>query len=174
MMVSRATVALALMFAVATFPPEPLRGQYRADQAVAASTSGRTAEGWRPRPRTLTLEPALRIQSDSATRAHSLGRHLLIGLGVGAAAGLAVGTYSRNHSSECTDCMTPTSAIPAFGAVVGAAAGTLVGWIVYWARSSTPRRTEHRANTGDAPRGSSLTCVASDRASGIRLCASEQ
>jgi hypothetical protein len=173
MMVSRATVALTLMFAMAAFPLEPLGGQYRADQAVAASTSGRTAEG-RPRPRALTLSPALRVWSDSATRAHSLGRHLLIGLGVGAAMGLAVGTYSQNHSSECTDCMTPTSAIPAFGAVVGAAAGTLVGWLVYLARSSTPRTTEHRADAGDPPCGSSLTCVASDRATGIRLCASEQ
>jgi hypothetical protein len=77
-----------------------------------------------------------------------------------------------NHSSECIDCMTPTSAIPAFGAVVGAATGTLVGWLVYLARSSTPRRTEH--GTGDVPRGSSLTCAASDEATGIRLCASGQ
>lgn len=165
-----APVALALMFAVAAVPLESLHAQYRADHEVAALAPGQGARHQQPTTTRLTFSPALPAQPDSAARAHSLGRHLLIGLGVGAAAGWAVGTYSRNHSSECTDCMTPVSAIPPFGAVVGAAAGTLVGWLVYLARSNTPRGD--RAAAGDGPRGSSLTCVASDRATGIRLCAS--
>ena len=138
-MVCTAPVALALLFAVAVFPPAPLPAQYRADQAVAASVPGRAAGGRLPTSTTLTLSPALRVLPDSVPRAHSPGRHLLIGLGVGAAAGLAVGTYSRRHSSDCNDCMIPASAIPPFGAVVGAAVGTLVGWIVYLSRSSGQR-----------------------------------
>ena len=124
---------------MAVFRPSPLPAQYRADQAVAASMPGRAAGGRRPTSTTLTLSPALRVVPDSVPRAHSLGRHLLIGLGIGAATGLAVGTYSRRHSSDCNDCMMPASAIPALGAVVGAATGSLVGWIVYLSRPSGPR-----------------------------------
>jgi hypothetical protein len=138
-MIRPGLVALALLFGVAPFPPTPLPAQYRPDRAVAASTPGRATGAGQPTPTRLTFSPARRVQPDSVQRAHSLGRHLLIGLGAGAAAGLAVGTYSRHHSSDCTDCMTPASAIPAFGAVVGAAAGTVVGWLVYLARSSGPR-----------------------------------
>jgi hypothetical protein len=138
-MLRSAPVALALLFAVAAFHPTLLPAQYRADRAVAASTLGRAAGGRRPTPTRLTFSPAPYGQPDSVRRAHSLGRHLLIGLGAGAAAGLAIGTYSRHHSSDCTDCMTPASAIPAFGVVVGGAVGTMVGWLVYLARSSGPR-----------------------------------
>jgi len=66
----------------------------------------------------------------------------------------------RNHWSECTDCMTPTSAIAAFGAVVGAATGRLVGWLVYLARSSTPRRIEHAlARATCRGQGPNVRCV---------------
>lgn len=84
------------------------------------------------------LRPAAAAVPDSATRRPSLSRHLLIGLSIGAAAGLAVGSYSRAHSSDCTECVPPASAIPALGTVAGAAAGTVVGWLVYLARVSTP------------------------------------
>jgi len=79
------------------------------------------------------------------SRPHSLGRHLLVGASVGAAAGLAIGIYSRNHSSDCTECVPSASAIPAFGAAAGAAAGVLVGWLVYLARSSAPRPSHPRS-----------------------------
>ena len=170
-MVCPAPVALALLFAVAFSAPTPLAAQYRADRAVAASMPDRAAAGRPLTPATLALSPVLHAVSDSVARAHSLGRHLLIGLGVGAAAGLAVGTYSRRHSSDCNDCMIPASAIPAFGAAVGAAVGTLVGWIAYLSRSSGSRADSGRLRRGKAPHGGSLTSVGTVGATGIRLCA---
>ncbi len=64
---------------------------------------------------------------------------MLVGAGVGAVVGYGFGVYSRNNSSDCNDCFCcPSSSIPVFGAVAGAALGTVIGWLTYLARMSPP------------------------------------
>jgi hypothetical protein len=136
-----ALVALVGAIALAAFAPSPLRAQYRGAQTVGAPAHARIHEAaWSTRASTVGASLTT-TRPDSASGRRSLARHLLVGAGAGAAAGLAVGIYSRNHSSDCNDCITPASAIPAFGAFVGAVAGTLMGWLVYVSRSDEPHRS---------------------------------
>jgi hypothetical protein len=133
-----APAVLAVALGLASLAPPALCAQYRAAQTVAAARSHRVDEVSQPARTDRPLPPRLPAASDSSPRSHSLGRHLLVGAGVGAAAGLAIGIISRNHSSDCSECVPPASAIPVLGAVAGAVAGTLVGWVVYLGRSGAP------------------------------------
>ena len=131
--------ALAVALGLTVVAPLPLLAQYRATVAVGPTTVARDRESQLPVESHRELSPRPWPGADSTARKLSLGRHMLIGAGVGAAAGYGIGVYSRNHSSDCNDCFCcPSWTIPVFGAVAGAAVGTVIGWLTYLARMSPP------------------------------------
>ena len=133
-----APAAFAAAFGLTVVAPLPLLPQHRATLRVGVTVARnqRSRQPVEPAPR---IAPRIRPDADSSAKRLSLGRHLLVGAGVGAAAGCAIGIYSRNHSSDCNDCFYGSgSSIPVFGAVAGAAVGTVIGWFVYLARMSPP------------------------------------
>jgi len=132
-----AVFALAIGHAIVV--PPPLTAQHRAALTVGVTTAARNHESRQLAESSGRLSPRPRPDADSAANKLSVKRHMLVGAGVGAAAGYAIGVYSRNHSSDCNDCFCcPNSTIPVFGAVAGAAVGTVIGWLVYLARMSPP------------------------------------
>ena len=131
-----AVIAVALGQGIAV--PLPLRAQHRAALTVGVTTAARSREARQAADSDRRLPPRPWPDADSTTKKLSVKRHMLIGAGVGAAAGYAIGVYSRNHSSACNDCVPPASYIPAFGAIAGTAVGTVIGWLVYLARMSPP------------------------------------
>ena len=66
----------------------------------------------------------------------SVGQHVFWGALIGGAVGLSAGEISKNHSSDCQDCVPSTDAIPFIGALLGAVAGAMTGFIVWAARGS--------------------------------------
>ena len=133
---ARAVFAVALGQAIVV--PLPVVAQRRAALTVGVTTAARNHESRQPadsgRRRLTRPWP----DNDSSAKRLSLKRHMLVGAGVGAAAGYGIGLYSRNHSSACNDCVPPASYIPAFGAIAGTAVGAVIGWLVYLARRSPP------------------------------------
>lgn len=131
-----AVLAVALGQGIAV--PLPLRAQHRAALTVGVTTAALSREARQTAESSGRRSPRPWPDADSTTKKLSVKRHMLIGAGVGAAAGYAIGVYSRNHSSACNDCVPPASYIPAFGAIAGTAVGTVIGWLVYLARMSPP------------------------------------
>ena len=132
-----AVFAVALGQGIAV--PLPLRAQHRAALTVGVTTAARSREARQTAESSGRRSPRPWPDADSTTKKLSVKRHMLVGAGVGAAAGAAIGVYSRNHSSDCNDCFCcPSSTIPVFGAIAGAAVGTVIGWLVYLARMSPP------------------------------------
>lgn len=66
---------------------------------------------------------------------NSAGQHVFWGTLIGGAVGLTVGVISKNHSTDCQDCIPSADAIPFVGAALGALAGALTGFVVW-----VPRR----------------------------------
>ena len=133
---ARAVFAVALGQAIVV--PLPLLAQRRATLTVGLTTTAQNHES-QPAESDRRDSPRPWPDTDSSAKKLSVKRHMLVGAGVGAAAGAAIGVYSRNHSSDCNDCFCcPSSTIPVFGAVAGAAVGTVIGWLVYLARMSPP------------------------------------
>ena len=133
---ARAVFAVSLGQAIVV--PLPLLAQHRATLTAGVTTADRNRESRQPAESSGRRSPRPWPDADSTTKKLSVKRHMLIGAGVGAAAGYAIGVYSRNHSSACNDCVPPASYIPAFGAIAGTAVGTVIGWLVYLARMSPP------------------------------------
>jgi hypothetical protein len=133
-----APAVFAVALGQSVLVPRPLAGQHRAALRVgvtAATGNAGSGQGVEPRAR---LSPSPLLDADSTAKKLSLGRHMLVGAGIGAAAGYAWGVYSRNRSSYCDGCVPPVSSFPVLGAVAGAAVGTVIGWLVYLARTSPP------------------------------------
>jgi len=119
--------------------PLPLLAQRRAALTAGATTAIRNNECRHAVEPGQRQSPRLGPDADSVTRKLSLGRHMLVGAGVGAVVGYGIGVYSRHNSTDCNDCFCcPSSTIPVFGAVAGAALGTVIGWLTYLARMSPP------------------------------------
>ena len=88
---ARSAAVLAVTLALAACPPS-LAAQYRTAPKVPPPASDRAAEGRSPERTAPTLPRAPAAFPDSAACRPSLSRHLLIGLGVVAAAGLVIGS----------------------------------------------------------------------------------
>jgi hypothetical protein len=132
-----APAVFAVALGQAIVVPPPLTAQHRAALTVGVTTAARNHESRRPAESSGRLSPRPWPDADSTAKKLSLKHHMLVGAGVGAVAGYAIGVYSRNNSSECYDCFCcPSWTIPVFGAVAGAAVGTVIGWFVYLDRIS--------------------------------------
>lgn len=114
--------------------------------AVALAAAPMPAAAQRVRPAALTAAPARAAVPNAprpgaaAGRRPSYARHALIGTGVGAALGLAVGVYSMRYNTGCADCFPGQAAIPVGGALAGAAVGFLGGTVVYAIRRANAAR----------------------------------
>src|SRR5262245_53755096 len=119
-----AAFAVALGQAV----PLPLTAQHRATLTVGVTTAARQNESRQHVEPSGRLSPHPWPDADSTAKKLSLGRHVLVGAGIGMVAGLAIAIYAETRSTD--ENMQPLTA-PAFAAVAGALLGTVIGWTVY-------------------------------------------
>jgi hypothetical protein len=133
-----APAVFAVALGQAIVVPPPLTAQDRAALTVGVTTAARNHESRQPLESSGRLSPRPWPDADSTAKKLSLGRHLLVGAGIGMAAGLAIAIYAEIRSTgPGEENMQPLTA-PAFGAVTGAVLGTLIGWTVYLVRISPP------------------------------------
>jgi len=133
-----APAAFAVALCQAVVLPFQLTAQHRATLTVGVTTAARNHESRLPVELAQRRSPRPWPDADSTAKKLSLKRHMVVGAGVGAAAGYAWGVYLRNHSSYCDGCVPPESSFPVLGAIAGTAVGSVTGWLVYLARISPP------------------------------------
>ena len=156
----RSLQQLRLIGVLAIAPVSVVEGQYRTPRVfdVPLDSVSSFDQQWL-RPRAAGLAEGLRQASEPRQRP-SRGRYVAIGAAVGATVGLTIGLVSKARSSECTDCMTPTSLIPVAGAVAGALVGAVGGLFTYANHDDArrarvqPSRSECTTNQAIAEPGS--------------------
>jgi|SRR5687768_1623331 len=152
-MVIRSLSHLRLIGVLGVAPICVVEGQHRVVGAFSvardslASFSNPTAFGLATR---LSRGPR---QPSKPRQRPSRGRYVAIGAAVGATVGLTIGLVSKARSSECTDCITPTSLIPVAGAVAGALVGAVGGLFTYAHHDDDARGARSRSARRAWPRG---------------------
>lgn len=133
-----APAVVAIAIGQTTLVPLPLIAQYRAALTVGVTTADLNDESRHPAESSERLSLYRWPDADSTAKKHSLGRHLLVGAGIGLVAGLAIASYGLYRQTGPGDEDMLPFLVPALGAVTGAAVGTVTGWFVYLDRISRP------------------------------------
>ncbi|HEX5073974.1 MAG TPA: hypothetical protein VFW03_12235 [Gemmatimonadaceae bacterium] len=133
-----APAVFAIALAQAVLVPLPLTAQRRAALTVGVTTVDQNHESRQPVESGGQLSPHPWPGADSTAKKLSLGRHLLVGAGIGTVAGLVIATYGQSRQTGPGDEDMMPFLVPAFGAAGGALLGTVIGWTVYLVRISPP------------------------------------
>lgn len=147
----RSLLQLRLMGVLVAAPMCVVEGQYRTPKVFDVTLDSVVSldQQW-PRPRAAGLAEGL-LQASEPRHRPPRGRYVAIGAAVGATVGLTIGLVSKARSSECTDCMIPTSLIPVAGAVAGALVGAVGGLFTYANHDDDARSARSRPARLDTP-----------------------
>ena len=156
-MVTRSLSQLGLIGVLATAPICVVEGQHR---VLGTFSVARDSLASFSDATTFSFAPELSRsaqQTNEPRRRPSRGRYVAIGVAVGATVGLAIGLVSKARSSECTDCMIPTSVIPVAGAVAGTLVGAVGGLFTWANHDDDARRARSRTARLDRPASRAIT-----------------